>query len=67
VLRWQENALAVGWEEVEPAQVEEEHDLAEQTHWDICCLKAAHYYAQVQEQRVCPTVLVQPQFLDPVP
>ena len=37
VPRWDEKAWAVGWEKMEPAQVEEGHDVAERMHWDICC------------------------------
>jgi hypothetical protein len=50
---------------MEPAQVEEGHDVAsEEIHWDIgcCCLKGV----VIQEQRLWLAVLVQPQFLDPV-
>jgi len=58
-----EKAYAVGWEKMEPAQVEEGRDVAERMHWDICrCLKRL----ELQEQRLWLTVLVQPQFLDPV-
>jgi len=54
----------VGWENMELAQVEEGHDVAERMHWDICCcLKRA----ELQEQRLWLTVLVLPQFLDPLP
>ena len=48
---------------MEPAQVEEGHDVAERMHWDICCLKRA----ELEEQRLWLTVSVQPQFLDLVP
>jgi hypothetical protein len=36
VPRWQEKAHVLGWRKMEPAQVEEGHDVAERMHWDTC-------------------------------
>ena len=64
---WENMELAQveeGHDVAQLAQVEEGHDVAERMHWDICCcLKRA----ELQEQGLWLTVLVQPQFLDPVP
>ena len=59
----------MGWEKMEPAQVEEGHDVADRMHWDICCLKRAELQEKGLwlEKQLWLTVLVQPQFVDLVP